>query len=76
MEEARKLLAEALRVPLERITDETAMRDLPPWDSLGHMELIALVEERFGATLSMDDILAMTSVRGLAAVVQRMKGAA
>lgn len=73
MDEAKRLLAEALRVAQERIGDETKIRDLPMWDSLGHMALIALVEERLGTTLSMDDILEMTSVRGLAAVLDRKR---
>lgn len=76
MEEAKKLLAEALRVALERISDETKIRDLPMWDSLGHMSLIVLVEERLKTTLSMEEILTMTSVRGLASVLEAKKGGA
>lgn len=70
MDEAKRLLAEALRVALSRIGDDTRFRELALWDSLGHMALIALVEERLSTTLSMDDIMAMTSVRGLAAVLE------
>lgn len=69
MQEAKRLLADALRIDLSRIGDETAMRDLPQWDSLAHMELIVLVEEHLRATLSMDEIMEMTSVSGLARVL-------
>ena len=69
MQEAKRLLADALRIDLSRIGDETAMRDLPQWDSLAHMELIVLVEEHLRTTLSMDEIMAMTSVSGLARVL-------
>lgn len=69
MQEAKRLLADALRIDLSRIGDETAMRDLPQWDSLAHMELIVLVEEHLRTTLSMDEIMEMTSVSGLARVL-------
>jgi acyl carrier protein len=70
MDESKRLLAEALRIGVGRISNDTSMRDLPMWDSLGHMALIVLVEEHIGATLSMDEILAMTSLKGIAAVLE------
>ena len=70
MDEAKRLLAEALRIRTEGISDDTKIQELPMWDSLGHMALIVLVEERINVTLSIDDIMAMTSVRGLAAVLE------
>ena len=70
MDEAKRLLAEALRIRIEGISDDTKIQELPMWDSLGHMALIVLVEERINVTLSIDDIMAMTSVRGLAAVLE------
>lgn len=73
MDEAKQMLAEALRVARERIGDDTKIGDLPMWDSLGHMALIALVEERLETTLSMDDIMGITSVRGLAAVLNEKR---
>ena len=76
MDESKRLLAEALRIGVERIGDEISMRDLPMWDSLGHMALIVLVEEHIEATLSMDDIMAMTSLRGIAAVLEARRSKA
>ena len=69
MQEAKKLLSDALRIDPNRIADEATMRDLPQWDSLAHMELIVLVEERLETTLSMDEILEMTTVAGIARVL-------
>ncbi len=66
---AKSLLADALRLDLSRISADASMKTLRQWDSLGHMELIALAEERLGITLSMDEIVRMTSLEGLAAVV-------
>jgi acyl carrier protein len=45
------------------------MRSFRQWDSLSHMELIALTEEKLSCTLTMDDIVRMTSLEGLAALL-------
>ncbi len=74
MQEAKKLLSDALRIDPNRIGDEATMRDLPQWDSLAHMELIVLVEERLETTLSMDEILEMTTVAGIAHVLASRRG--
>ena len=76
MQEAKRLLADALRIDVSRIGNETAMRDLPQWDSLAHMELIVLVEEHLKTTLSMDEVLEMTSVAGLAGILATPRGTA
>lgn len=73
MQETKELLSAALRIDRSRIGDQATMRDLPQWDSLAHMELIALVEERIGGTLSMDEILEMTTVQGLARLLASKK---
>jgi acyl carrier protein len=66
---AKALLADALRVDPSRIPDDATMRSFRQWDSLSHMELIALTEEKLSCTLTMDDIVRMTSLEGLAALL-------
>ena len=63
------LLAEILQIPVTRITDNLAMRDVETWDSLKHMELIMLLEETFGIELTFDEIVAMQSVREIKRVL-------
>lgn len=75
-DDARALLADALRLDPARVPDDASMRSFKPWDSLAHMELIALAEERLACTLTMDDIVAMTSLDGLAALLAAHRGAA
>lgn len=66
---AKALLADALRVDPSRIPDDATMRSFKQWDSLSHMELIALTEEKLSCTLTMDDIVRMTSLEGLATLL-------
>lgn len=38
---------------------------LPAWTSLAHLRLMANVQQEFGLRLSMDEMMAMTSVEGI-----------
>ncbi len=47
-------------------TDESTLKDLkyqdiPQWDSVGHMSMIAMLEEEFDIMLEMDDIIDFSS---------------
>jgi acyl carrier protein len=44
------------------LADPMGFDDIPGWDSVGHMNLIAQLESRLGVALEMDEIVAMDSV--------------
>ena len=44
------------------ITEESSAADIPDWDSLMHIALLAEVEEAFGFCFSMKDVLGMQKV--------------
>lgn len=69
METVRALVAELLRMPVDAVTDDLAMETTEAWDSLAHMDLVAMVEERFAIVLTMDEIVAMTSVQAIRQVL-------
>ena len=46
------------------------MADTRSWDSLAHMELVLTIEERYHVNLSADEIVTMTSIAGIAAVLR------
>jgi acyl carrier protein len=66
----RDLIAEALQVPDEMVTAGLSFGDLPQWDSMGHMEVMVLLEERFGVEVSADTIAALTSVDSIRAYLE------
>ncbi len=54
---------------------ETASPDsLRSWDSLRHMKLILAVEETFGVRLTDEEIVSITDVRSIVALVERKRG--
>lgn len=54
--------AETLQIEPERVTDDLSYNAIAEWDSVGHMALIAALEEAFGVMLDTDDIIDLSSV--------------
>lgn len=55
----RKIFSEVLGIPTEDVTHRLAYNSCVQWDSLKHLQLIAMFEETFGIEIEMDDIIAM-----------------
>lgn len=64
------LLSEALQIPGELVSTDLAFGDLPQWDSMGHMEVMMLLEERFGVEISADTIASLTSLPAICTYLQ------
>ena len=67
------MFALVLKVPADRLSDETSPDNTPSWDSLAAMELVSQIEETFGVQLSTREIMKMRSL-GLAREILRGKG--
>ena len=50
-------------LPNEGIDEALEYNSIPEWDSIGHMELMAALEEGFEITLEMDDIIDFSSYK-------------
>lgn len=68
-----QVFALVLKVPAERLSDDTSPDDTPSWDSLAAMELVSQIEATFGVELSTREIMKMRSL-GLARAMLRAKG--
>lgn len=66
----QKLLIEALQVPADQVNADLAFGDLPQWDSMGHMEVMMFLEERFGVEINADSIAALTSVPSICSYLE------
>jgi acyl carrier protein len=69
-----RLLAQAFRagldLPPETDVGSLAFERHPHWDSLGHISLIAALEEAFGVRLGEDDVLAIDDYPAAAALLR------
>lgn len=69
-EQVQSLLAEAIQVPPDMVTSDLAFGDLPQWDSLGHMEVMMRLEERFGIEINADTIAELVSIQEICRFLQ------
>ena len=58
----RALIAEALRLPPESLTDALAFGEVRQWDSVGHINIMLALEKEFGIAIPDDDVGELTDV--------------
>ena len=70
----RSAFESAFDVDPQIITIDTVPSDVAAWDSMGHVLLASSLEQAFGLTFDVDDLMAMESVREICRVVQSKLG--
>jgi citrate synthase len=66
-----ELVANALRISPDQITDGLEFQSIPEWDSVGHAGVILALEDELGVTLSEDQAVELTSYRAIRDFLQR-----
>ena len=65
MEKIREILQDIFGISPQDITEETTYQDVPGWDSMNHIILIATIEDELGVHFELDDYADLKSVRKL-----------
>lgn len=52
------------------VNDATTAADIDGWDSLTHITLISAVEDEFGITFNMKDVIKMKNVGDMADIIE------
>jgi acyl carrier protein len=60
----------AFDVDPDLITMETTPADIPAWDSMGHLALVSSLEQAFGLSFDVDQVMEMEDVRQIIRIVQ------
>jgi acyl carrier protein len=60
----------AFDVDPQYITIETTPSDVPAWDSMGHLALVSSLEQAFGLSFDVDEVMEMENVRQILRIVQ------
>jgi acyl carrier protein len=50
---------------------ELAPEQVPNWDSIGHMNLVATLEQEFGLQFEVDEIMEMSSPQKILEILQK-----
>jgi len=59
----------AFDVDPQAVTIDTTASDISAWDSVGHLSLAGSLEEAFGITLDVDELMEMESVREIVRII-------
>jgi len=60
----------AFDVDPKTVTLETTPEQVSAWDSMGHVTLASSIEQAFGLTFDVDDLMEMENVKEICRVVQ------
>lgn len=64
----------AFDVDPHTININTVPSDVSSWDSMGHVTLASSLEQTFGLTFDVDDLMAMENVKEICRIVQSKLG--
>lgn len=69
LSKVREAFSEAFEVEPRSVSMETSAKDIPGWDSVGHLSLATCLEQKFGITLDVDELMEMETVREIVRVI-------
>ena len=58
-----RIFEETFAHDTSRFSAETVPDDVKKWDSIGHMTMVAAMEEKFGLEFEVDEIMEMIDVK-------------
>jgi acyl carrier protein len=61
----KDFLAGQFNVGKDSIREDLSFGDLPQWDSLGHMSLMAAIEDQFGVEVNADAIADLVNFKAI-----------
>ena len=63
----------ALNIGADKLTENLKYNDIEEWDSIGHMTLVAALEEEFKISLETDDIIDFSSFKKGIEILKKYK---
>lgn len=70
-----EIISEVLAVPVEKLSEELSIGDIPQWNSMAQMGMIATLEERLEIEFPIDDLFELTNIGSIIAEVEKVKNA-
>lgn len=68
----KSIIASTLNIPLAEVTDDLSVGDIPQWDSMGNMAIIAAIEELFGIEIPLEDLFDLNSVESIKSEISKL----
>ena len=67
----REILASAIDIDSDELTDVSSPDNTPEWDSFAHMTMVAAIEEEFKITLTLDEVKSMLTLLKIQEVISK-----
>jgi len=67
----KKIFADSLDLPIEKITDDLTYNSIPEWDSVAHMHLISALDEELDTMIETVDIIGMRTFKSAKEILVR-----
>jgi acyl carrier protein len=74
LSEVKDLIASTFSIPLESVADNSSGQTIEQWDSVGHINLVMAVEQKFGVSFTMDEIMHLRDVGAICRAVTEKAG--
>lgn len=72
-EQVQQVIAEALGVDLTVITPDLGINEIPEWNSMGNLAIIAALEEKLEVEIPMEDLFDLTNVQSIIEEIKNLK---
>ena len=72
-EQIRKIIADALGVDITVITQNLGINDIPEWNSMGNLAIIAALEEKLEVEIPLEDLFELTNVATIVEEINNLK---
>jgi acyl carrier protein len=66
----REAFKAAFDIDPQLVSTGTSASDIPSWDSVGHLSLASSLEQAFGITLDVDELMEMENVREIVRIIE------
>ena len=71
LSKVREAFKAAFEIDPQLVSLETNAGDIPGWDSVGHLSLASNLEQVFGITLDVDELMEMENVREIVRIITK-----
>ena len=71
LSKVREAFKAAFDIDPQFVSLETNASDIPGWDSVGHLSLASNLEQVFGITLDVDELMEMENVREIVRIISK-----
>jgi acyl carrier protein len=72
----KRIVAESLRIPVDRVSESLEFSTVPEWDSLGHVSLMLALEGEYGVSIPDDLVLELTTYGAIRDFILQQSAAA